>query len=167
MNVFFYYFYTLLVYLVSFYRFLRNNIKTDNLTTIAQVIVDDIVFNIICVVCGEKSYKLCVLSDMDINSSLIKENLRKTVTHACICTFDEKGEMVDYIVDITEQLNSFRIYFEGHKKILWKHVILFLTKNKTSFPKQLLYLNVEGQETKHIIDDIMQMPFSIQRSLQL
>jgi hypothetical protein len=150
-----------LVYVVTFYRFLINNIRTEKIRSISQVIIDDVAFNVYSVVYRGKSYRLCVLNDLVINENLIKGNISKTVTHACICTFDKQGEMVDYISDITEQLNCFRIHFEGNEKILWRHVILFVTENKICFANQCLYVNVAGQETKYMINDIMQMPFLV------
>lgn len=155
--------YTLLIYLISFYiNLIRRDIK-DEIKKESHVNVDDIDFNVYCVVHKEKRYRLYVLKDKAIDIQIVKRKINRTITHACICTFDDNGVMAKYISDVTEHLNSFRIHFDGNEKILWKHVI-FLSKSKDLCHKHRLYINVEGQETNHIINDILEVPFKISRN---
>ena len=153
------YLYRLLVYAISFYRFLKLTLPTKIVTKGKQIYVENIAFDEYCIKYKEKYHKLYVLNTLNLDITSIKKVFeKKSITHACVCIFDQNGEMIEYVLEITDQLNYFRFHFEGNEKILWKHIISFLSKVST---EHTLYVNIEGSESKFVVKEILNKPFLI------
>ena len=95
-----------------------------------------------------------------------KDNNTSQVTHACICSYNDQGDIADYILDITDNLRKFRCYYGSNSEIRWKHVLSYLVKESSlSIPPNYgdfyVYINLEGHEVQLRIGDILHRRFVV------